>query len=138
MHCGKETIHIQKADTNEVSAMAEVLHLEPTTTYSVSIAAKTDHGTYGPPLKTMQLFKTLASPPNKPAISKTSVTSTGNVVVSQPFSRGFLRDFFGESKRPLAGNLSKAIFKPVLGLFLGQVKAKLGPNLCKFGQFCPS
>ena len=84
MHCSNETIHIQKADTNEVSAMAEVLHLEPTTTYSVSIAAKTDHGTYGPPLKTLQLFKTLASPPNKPTISKTSVTSTGNVVVSQP------------------------------------------------------
>ena len=32
--------------------------------------------------------------------------------------------FFGESKRPLAGNLSQAIFKPELGLFLGRVRAK--------------
>ena len=35
-------------------------------------------------------------------------------------ARFFIVHFFGGSKQPLLGNLSRAIFKPELGLFLAE------------------
>ena len=83
-------------------AVANVKGLEPTTTYSATIAARTDHGTYGPALISASLFKTLASAPDKPTVTKTTVTTTGNIVVS---NAGFI--FVHLARHPHFNNVTR-------------------------------
>ena len=45
--------------------------------------------------------------------------------------------FFGESKRPLAGNLSWAIIKPEIGHSLGRVRNNFFKNFVNFSELKP-
>ena len=84
-HCSqKMTLH-----TNSTHLVVE--DLEPVTSYSISISAKTHHESYGKSHDKTLEFMTRAAPPERPVITKAEATSGGNIVV----------DF--EHKCPLTG-----------------------------------
>ena len=73
-------------------------------------------------------FAAAASSDSTNAVARAEIKSDNH----QHFDseRFFIVHFFGGSKQPLVGNLSQAIFKRELGLFL----AELGTNICIFCQ----
>ena len=89
IYCGQDVVieAVPEVEEETGGVRAQVSGLEPTTTYSATIEARTDHGTYGPSLVTAGLMKTVASAPDKPSVTKTTVTTTGNILVRQMYPK---------------------------------------------------
>ena len=73
-------------------------------------------------------FAAAASSDSTTAVARAEIKSDNHQHFDS--ARFFIVHFFGGSKQPLVGNLSRAIFKPELGLFV----AELQTNFCIFCQ----